>query len=76
MAPHAVQAERTTIHHACTTFAIRETCYRYTAIRAPEHAGIADWLVRLTTASRTWGFGLCSLDLRHVRHFPWNHQRG
>ena len=75
MAQHAVQAERTTIHHACTTFAISETCYRYTATRAPENAVIADWLVRLTTASRTWGCGLCYLYLRNVKHFPWNHKR-
>ena len=66
MAQHAVQTERTTIHQACTTFAISETCYRYTATRAPENAVIADWLVRLTTAHRTWGFGLCYLYLRNV----------
>ena len=75
MAQHAVHASRTTVRHACTTFGISETCYRATATRAPENAIIADWLLRLTTAYRPWGFGLCSLHLRHVKHFPWNHKR-
>ena len=51
--------ERTTIRHACTTFAVSETGYRYTATRAPENDTIADWRLRLTTAYRTWGLGLC-----------------
>ena len=75
MAQHAVHASRTTIRHACSTFGISETCYRATATRAPENAIIADWLLRLTTAYRTWGFGLCYLHLRNVKHFPWNHKR-
>ncbi len=36
---------------------------------------MADWLVRLTTTHRTWGFGLCFLYLRNIKHFPWNHKR-
>lgn len=36
---------------------------------------IADWLVRLTAAYRTWGFGLCYLHLRNVKQFDWNHKR-
>ena len=59
MALHAVTHERTTIRHACTTFAVSETGYRYTATRAPENDTIADWRLRLTTAYRTWGLGLC-----------------
>ncbi len=69
MTQHAVQTMRTTIRHACTTFAISATCYRYTALRAPENDTIADWLQRLTTAYRSWGFGLCYLHLRNVKHF-------
>ena len=75
MAQHAVQTLCTTIRHACTTFAISETCYRYRALRAPENDTIADWLQRLTTAHRNWGFGLCYLHLRNVKHFAWNHKR-
>ncbi|MEP0941090.1 MAG: transposase, partial [Roseibium sp.] len=33
------------------------------------YAEIADWLVRLTTTHRTWGFGLCFLYLRNVKGF-------
>ena len=36
---------------------------------------IADWLLRLTTAHKRWGFGLCFLHLRNVKGFPWNHKR-
>ncbi len=31
--------------------------------------------MRLTTAKRTWGFGLCFLYLRNVKGFGWNHKR-
>ena len=75
MAQLAVQTQRTTIQHACATFAISETCYRYRPTRAMANDRIADWLVRLTTAYRSWGFGLCYLHLRNVKHFPWNHKR-
>ena len=36
---------------------------------------IADWLLRLTMANRTWGFGLCFLYLRNVKGWPFNHKR-
>lgn len=36
---------------------------------------IADWLLRLTTANKRWGFGLCYLYLRNVKDFAWNHKR-
>jgi len=75
MAQHAVKTARTTIRHACATFALSETCYRYRATQQTDDAVIADWLVRLTTAYRTWGFGLCFLQLRNVKHFRWNHKR-
>jgi len=75
VAQHAVQTQRTTITHACATFAISETCYRYQGKRIDENVAVADWLVRLTTTNRTWGFGLCFLYLRNIKHFPWNHKR-
>lgn len=40
------------------------------SIRPAVNAEIADWLVRLTTASRFWGFGLCFLHLCNVKRFP------
>ena len=36
---------------------------------------IADWLIRLTTAQRNWGFDLCSAYLRNIKGFTWNHKR-
>ncbi len=40
-----------------------------------ENAEIADWLIKLTSTWRTWGFGLCFLYLRNVKGFTWNHKR-
>jgi len=31
--------------------------------------------LRLTTAYRDWGFGICFLHLRNVKGFGWNHKR-
>jgi putative transposase len=36
---------------------------------------IADWLIRLTTTYRNWGFKMCFLHLRNVKGFRWNHKR-
>ena len=41
----------------------------------PDGGEIADLLVGLTDARKTWGFGLCFLDLRNVKGHPWNHKR-
>ena len=40
-----------------------------------ENEEIADLLVGLTEARKTWGFGLCFLHLRNVKGHPWNHKR-
>ena len=40
-----------------------------------ENQIIADWLIRLTSTYRNWGFGLCFLYLRNVKGFSWNHKR-
>ncbi|MGY3039201.1 hypothetical protein ACVWWQ_000788 [Rhodanobacter sp. TND4EL1] len=70
-----MESGRTSIRHACQTFVLSETGYRYQAKASAENARIADWLVRLTTAYRDWGFGLCFLHLRNVKGFGWNHKR-
>jgi len=75
LAQHTVQTARTTIRHACATFGISETCSRYQGTQTEENAQIEDWLLRLTTAHRSWGFGLCFLYLRNVKQFTWNHKR-
>jgi len=75
MAQQVVQSRGVGIRLACRAFGISETCYRYQPTLSDENAAIADWLIRLTTAHRNWGFGLCFLYLRNVKGFPWNHKR-
>ena len=52
-----------------------ETCYRYSPKLKDENEEIADLLVGLTDARKTWGFGVCFLHLRNVKGHPWNHKR-
>lgn len=75
MAQAAVASGRTTVRHACDTFAVSQTCYRYRPGLVSENEVIADWLVRLTHNQRNWGFGMCFLHLRNVKRFGWNHKR-
>lgn len=75
MAQKAVVEKTIPIRMACSLFSISETCYRYQAKLSDKNAEIADWLLRLTSAQRNWGFGLCFLYLRNVKYFKWNHKR-
>jgi putative transposase len=54
---------------------ISESCYRYVPLLADENQRIADWLLRLTTWKKKWGFGKCFEYLRNVKGFGWNHKR-
>jgi putative transposase len=75
MAKQAVDLKQVSIAMACRAFSISESCYRYERKLSDENAEIADWLVRLTSTYRSWGFGLCYLYLRNVKGFGWNHKR-
>lgn len=75
MAQQAVKKHALSIRFACMVYGISESCYRYVPALASENALIADWLLRLTTTHRRWGFGLCFLYLRNVKGFAWNHKR-
>ncbi len=75
MAGNAVQKRGGSIALACRIFHISKTCYRYERKLSDENAGIAAWLVRLTSTRRSWSFGLCFLYLRNVKGFEWNHKR-
>jgi len=75
MAQRAVAERGVNVSIACRAFAISETCYRYQAKLSGGNALIADWLLRLTTSNRRWGFGLCYLFLRNVKGLPYNHKR-
>ena len=71
MAKKTIQEGRLNIRQACEAFCISRTCYRYKAKLSEENMRIADWLVRLTTEQRNWGFGLCFLYLRNMKqHCP------
>ena len=73
MAVRAVEEKAVSIRMACQAFRISETCYRYRAKLNSDNALIADWLLRLTTANRRWGFGLCFLYLRNVQGLRFIH---
>lgn len=75
MAKRAVQARGISIRLACRALKISETCYRYQPKLSGDNQLIADWLLRLTTHNRTWGFGLCYLYLRNVKGYPYKHKR-
>ena len=75
MAVRAVARRRVSIALACRTFMVSETCYRYSAKLNDDNVQIADLLIGLTQAKRSWGFGLCFLYLRNVRGYHWNHKR-
>jgi len=75
MAQRAQSEFTVSIRVACEIFSISETCYRYQAKLSPENEIIADWLLRLTSTYKRWGFGLCFLYLRNLKGFGWNHKR-
>ena len=75
MAVTAVTQRGISVALACRTFGLSETCYRYTRKLDDENGRIADLLVGLTQARRTWGFGLCFLHIRNVQGHDWNHKR-
>jgi len=75
MAQQARSQFTVSIRVVCNIFSISETCYRYKAKLSDENAQIADWLLRLSTTYKRWGFGLCFLYLRNVQGYGWNHKR-
>ena len=75
MAETAVARRGASIALACRAFGVSETCYRYGPKLRAENEEIADLLVGLTDAGKTWGFGLCFLHLRNVKGHLWNHKR-
>ena len=75
MAQRSIQQFGISIRMACEIFGISQSGYYYRAKHAGENDVIADWLIRLTTAQRNWGFGLCFLYLRNIKGFKWNHKR-
>jgi putative transposase len=75
MAGKAVAKHDVSVALACRTFGVSETCYRYSPLLSDENEEIADLLLGLTDAKKTWGFGLCFLHLRNLQGHVWNHKR-
>ena len=75
MAENAVSRRGASIALAFRAFGVSETCYRHGPKLRAENEEIADLLVGLTDARKTWGFGLCFLHLRNVKGHPWTHKR-
>jgi putative transposase len=71
MVETAVARRRASIALACRTFGVSEACYRYSPKLRDENEEIADLLVGLTEARKTWGFGLCFLHPRNVQGRLW-----
>ena len=69
MACQSVARYGISIRLACVTFGLSQTCYRYKAKLSNENALIADWLLRLTTTNKRWGFGLCFMYLSNVKGY-------
>lgn len=70
-----VQKHNVKVELACRTFSISQTCYRYGRKLDRKIEDIADWLLRLTTAQKAWGFGLFFHYLRNIKGLSWNHKR-
>lgn len=75
MAQAAISRYGISIRFACVVMGISESSYYYLPKLSDANAQIADWLLRLTTTHRRWGFGLCFLYLRNVKGYRWNHKR-
>jgi len=75
MAKTAVARHGISIRFACQCLSVSELCFYYEPIFSSENEEIADWLLRLTTTHKRWGFGLCFLYLRNVKGYGWNHKR-
>ncbi len=54
---------------------MRHVIYRYDPKLSSENELIADWLLRLATTYKQWGFGLCFMYLRNTKGFKWNQKR-
>ena len=72
MAENSVARRGASIALACRAFGASETSYRYGPKLRAETGEIADLLTGLTDARKTWGVGLCFLDLRNGKGHPWN----
>jgi hypothetical protein len=72
MAKNVVHRHDVSIRLACDSLGISESCYHYEPKLSTENDLIADWLLRITTTHKRWGFGLRTKgeDKRGQIYFP------
>ena len=75
MAQSYIKKHKVSVRFITDCFAISITCFNYQTKLNSENKLIEDWLLRLTSAHKRWGFGLCFMYLRNVKGFGWNHKR-
>ncbi len=75
LAVKALAVKGVSIALACRAFDVSETCYWSSPRLEEEDEQIANLLLGLTAAKKTWGVGLCFLYLRNVPGHGWNHKR-
>jgi putative transposase len=56
-------------------FGVGESCHHHSPKLGGENEEIADLLIAVTNARKTWRFGLCFLYLHNVPGRVWNHKR-
>jgi len=74
MASSARNKYQTSVSFICVCFNVSRSGYYYQPKLSDENEVIENWLLRLTTAHRRWGFKLCFLYLRNIKGFKWNHK--
>lgn len=75
MAKTAIVRHQISVRLACECMSVSESCFYYRPKLSSENELLADWLLRLTSAQKRWGFGLCFLYLRNTKGYGWNHKR-
>ena len=75
LAKQIIQKREVSIKLACQVVGVSENCFRYSKVLSNENKLIEEWLLRITSNQKRWGFGLCFDFLRNVKSFKWNHKR-
>ena len=75
MANKLKNKHQVSVGFACTCFNINKSTYYYQSKLSNDNILIADYLIRLTTTHKRWGFKLCYLYLRNIKSYKFNHKR-
>ena len=73
MANKLKNKHQVSVGFACTCFNISKSTYYYQSKLSNDNILIADYLIRLTTTHKRWGFKLCYL--RNIKGYKFNHKR-